>query len=169
MCWPPWRRWNVNSSGSAPTPASLRPGPGLGRAAGPPSLAPSRLLTRAGCWRTGRSPSRMWQPASGSIGRRSTGRWGLGPPAAPDISPSECTYPGRTVAIGGHRAVAQRYKERKRLTFAQAEGAEPLPSQLALKEISPELRARLWAVVYNSLEKSKEVSRVEGRSYVTGH
>lgn len=40
------------------------------------------------------------------------------------------------------------YAERRKLTFAQAEGAAPLPRQLKLKEISKELRARLWGVVY---------------------
>src|SRR5262245_41011947 len=43
------------------------------------------------------------------------------------------------------------YAERKRLTFAQAEGAEPLPQPLALKEVSQELRARLWGIVQGSL------------------
>lgn len=35
-------------------------------------------------------------------------------------------------------------ERRKALTFEQAEGAAPLPRQLALKEISPVLAARLW-------------------------
>ena len=43
------------------------------------------------------------------------------------------------------------YEDRKRLTFEQAEGAEPLlPSQLALKEISRELRIRLWEKLHSS-------------------
>jgi AbiJ N-terminal domain 4 len=37
------------------------------------------------------------------------------------------------------------YAERKKLTFAQAEGLEPLPTQLALREISQQFRAALWA------------------------
>lgn len=41
--------------------------------------------------------------------------------------------------------------ERHDLTFEQAEGAEPLPAQLNLREISKELRARLWAVTYYSI------------------
>ena len=31
------------------------------------------------------------------------------------------------------------FAERKKLTFAQAEGAEPLPEQLALKQVSPRI------------------------------
>jgi hypothetical protein len=45
------------------------------------------------------------------------------------------------------------YADRKKLTFAQAEGAEPLPRQLALGEVSPELRSRLWHIVHESLAK----------------
>ncbi len=40
------------------------------------------------------------------------------------------------------------YADRKRPTFQQAEGFEPLPAQLLLKEISQELSASLWAIVY---------------------
>src|SRR5215469_17820581 len=43
------------------------------------------------------------------------------------------------------------YEDRKRLTFEQAEGAEPLPSQLKPREISPELRARLWQIFHQRL------------------
>ena len=45
--------------------------------------------------------------------------------------------------------MSSEYEDRKRLTFEQAEGAEPLPAQLKLKEVSPELRARLWAVFFD--------------------
>lgn len=45
-------------------------------------------------------------------------------------------------------------EDRKGLTFAQAEGAEPLPSQLALREVSTELMAVLWSYVYDSMENS---------------
>jgi hypothetical protein len=37
------------------------------------------------------------------------------------------------------------------LTFAQAEGAAPLPAQLKLKELSKELRALLWNVVHDQI------------------
>jgi hypothetical protein len=51
--------------------------------------------------------------------------------------------------------MASEYEDRKRLTFEQAEGAEPLPTQLKLKEVSPELRARLWDVFYNLLQDAR--------------
>lgn len=41
---------------------------------------------------------------------------------------------------------------RKKLTFEQAEGAEPLPSQLKPKELTRELRARLWELVLGNIE-----------------
>jgi hypothetical protein len=47
--------------------------------------------------------------------------------------------------------MASEYEDRKRLTFEQAEGAEPLPSQLGLKEISQELRIRLWEKLHSSI------------------
>ena len=47
--------------------------------------------------------------------------------------------------------MAPEFEDRKRLTFEQAEGAAPLPSQLKPKQISTELRARLWAVMHGSL------------------
>jgi hypothetical protein len=43
------------------------------------------------------------------------------------------------------------FDERKNLTFEQAEGTEPLPSQLQLKEVSSQLRALLWEVIHTSL------------------
>lgn len=47
------------------------------------------------------------------------------------------------------------YAERKKLTFAQAEGAACLPQQLALKQVSQELRALLWHSVHTSMEEAK--------------
>jgi hypothetical protein len=43
-------------------------------------------------------------------------------------------------------------EERKKLTFAQAEGIEPLPSQLKLREVSPKLRAALWKFIHDHLQ-----------------
>jgi hypothetical protein len=43
------------------------------------------------------------------------------------------------------------YAVRRKLPFEQAEGAAPLPSQLKLKEISQQLRASLWNVIYTHL------------------
>jgi hypothetical protein len=39
--------------------------------------------------------------------------------------------------------MAEENQNRKHLTFEQAEGAEPLPEQLKLRELSPQLRAQL--------------------------
>jgi hypothetical protein len=46
------------------------------------------------------------------------------------------------------------YQDRKRLTFEQAEGVEPLPVQLQLGELSGQLRTALWAVFYESFQNS---------------
>jgi hypothetical protein len=43
---------------------------------------------------------------------------------------------------------------RSRLTFEQVEGAEPLPTQLKPKELSPLLRSAIWAVVYEHMRDS---------------
>jgi hypothetical protein len=50
--------------------------------------------------------------------------------------------------------MAGEYEDRKQLTFEQAEGVEPLPSQLKLREVSRELRARLWSVFFNVLREN---------------
>jgi hypothetical protein len=55
------------------------------------------------------------------------------------------------------------YAERKELTFEQAEGAEPLPSQLKLKEVSQELRAKLWNVIYTHLNEAMQYPSMGGR------
>src|SRR5258707_9452796 len=65
--------------------------------------------------------------------------------------------------------MASEFEDRKRLTFEQAEGAEPLPAQLLQKEISSELRALLWEEVYHSFQgcviedKFAATECVEGR------
>jgi hypothetical protein len=43
---------------------------------------------------------------------------------------------------------------RKYLSFEQAEGVEPLPEQLKLRELSPQLRARLWQVFFLSINEN---------------
>jgi hypothetical protein len=48
------------------------------------------------------------------------------------------------------------YADRRRLTFEEAEGASPLPRQLELKEISQELRSKLWALVYLAIRDDVE-------------
>jgi hypothetical protein len=47
---------------------------------------------------------------------------------------------------------ADPFAERRSLTFEQAEGVEPLPSQLGLKEVSPALRAAAWKLVLRSIQ-----------------
>jgi len=65
--------------------------------------------------------------------------------------------------------MANEYEERKRLTFEQAEGAEPLPSQLKFKEVSPELRARLWRIFHQWLSMTTiNDSVIPGRRYLEG-
>jgi hypothetical protein len=54
--------------------------------------------------------------------------------------------------------MASEYEDRKRLTFEQAEGVEPLPTQLRLKEMSREMRALLWDVIYKSIAESWRVT-----------
>ena len=46
------------------------------------------------------------------------------------------------------------YADRKALTFEQAEGIVPLPTQLLPKEVSQELSALLWAVVHANLNRT---------------
>jgi hypothetical protein len=65
--------------------------------------------------------------------------------------------------------MASEYADRKRLTFEQAEGAEPLPSQLKLKEVSPELRARLWSIFHQLLEYMRERSSAGPINQLVGH
>jgi hypothetical protein len=55
-------------------------------------------------------------------------------------------------------------EERKKLTFEQAEGIEPLPSQLKLREISRKLRAVLWHEVHSYLSDAVDTSY--GDSYL---
>jgi hypothetical protein len=56
-------------------------------------------------------------------------------------------------------------EERKKLTFEQAEGIEPLPSQLQLREVSPKLRAALWNRIHSYLDNATEHSTY-GFSYI---
>jgi hypothetical protein len=50
------------------------------------------------------------------------------------------------------------HNERKPLTFEQAEGAAPLPTQLRPGEISPPLRAKLWEPIFDHLSLTKDSS-----------
>jgi hypothetical protein len=49
----------------------------------------------------------------------------------------------------------QEIHSRKHLTFEQAEGVEALPRQLLLKEITKELRAKVWQVISHSLNQHR--------------
>jgi AbiJ N-terminal domain 4 len=49
-------------------------------------------------------------------------------------------------------------EERKKLTFEQAEGVQPLPSQLQLREVSQQLRAVLWNQIHRYLSEATEHS-----------
>jgi hypothetical protein len=64
--------------------------------------------------------------------------------------------------------VADDIKKRMALTFEQAEGIEPLPSQLQLREVSPKLRALLWNRIHTRLDKAKEHSAYGGNPYFDG-
>jgi hypothetical protein len=61
--------------------------------------------------------------------------------------------------------LAKDIEERKKLTFEQAEGIEPLPSQLQLREVSPKLRAVLWNRIHSDLDDATEHSAY-GNSYI---
>ncbi|MDT4737072.1 AbiJ-NTD4 domain-containing protein [Bradyrhizobium sp. WYCCWR 12699] len=52
--------------------------------------------------------------------------------------------------------MAEDMEQRKRLSFEQAEGIEPLPAQLQLREISPKLRAALWHLVHGHLIRARQ-------------
>jgi len=54
--------------------------------------------------------------------------------------------------------LAKDIEERKKLTFEQAEGIEPLPSQLKLREVSPKLRAVLWHQIHMYLSDAEQDS-----------
>ena len=44
------------------------------------------------------------------------------------------------------------YADRRNVSFSQAEGASELPRQLKPKEVSRELRTRLWTIIYFSIK-----------------
>jgi hypothetical protein len=49
-----------------------------------------------------------------------------------------------------------RMADRRTITFAQAEGVEPLPQPLKLGEVSKQLRALLWDAVFRSMSDSHD-------------
>ena len=58
--------------------------------------------------------------------------------------------------------------KREEITFEQAEGRDPLPMQLQLKEISQELRALLWAIFHDSIKQDIEYPTMGGYSFLRG-
>jgi hypothetical protein len=63
--------------------------------------------------------------------------------------------------------MADEFERRRTLTFEQAENAAPLPSQLKLKEISQQLRATLWNVIYQHMKVSTDYSSMGGSYFVS--
>jgi hypothetical protein len=55
--------------------------------------------------------------------------------------------------------IDEELSRRKKLTFEQAEGLEPLPRQLARTEITRELRAVLWDFIHHELYQSALANR----------
>ena len=59
--------------------------------------------------------------------------------------------------------------DRSKLTFSQAEGLEPLPEPLKLRELSQETRSLLWATVYGELQHySSRRGSYSGPAAITG-
>jgi hypothetical protein len=64
-----------------------------------------------------------------------------------------------------HRAAYAVVSDRKKLTFEQAERDEPLPGQLQPKEVSQELRAARWRVIFDSSENHSAYPSIGGHAY----
>jgi hypothetical protein len=67
--------------------------------------------------------------------------------------------------IEGQQPKPDPLAERKRLTFAQAQGLEPLPVQLKRAEISQEFRAVTWSALKREFERAKQQGAYE---YILG-
>ena len=61
---------------------------------------------------------------------------------------------GRSLSVEEQQPKLDPLAERKRLTFEEAEGAEPLPQQLKLGELSPIFRAAVWNIVFHSIKNA---------------
>jgi hypothetical protein len=92
----------------------------------------------------------MGNSAVGRVGR-CAGLTGSGIKAPPRLKSS------------GICPLADDFEDRKKLSFEQAEGIAPLPSQLKLREVSPELRAVLWETIHGLLRGSAP----RGGNYLT--
>ena len=60
------------------------------------------------------------------------------------------------------------YEQRRGFTFAQAEGVEPLPSQLKRTEVTSKLAALVWAVLHREFTADVYTSSLTGHMYVKG-
>lgn len=58
------------------------------------------------------------------------------------------------------------FLDRSEITFAQAEGAVPLPRQLELREVSSELRSAAWALIFGTIQSDVNVD-VYGTAYLS--
>ena len=58
------------------------------------------------------------------------------------------------------------YAERRKLTFEQAEGAQPLLTQLVTREVPKELRALVWKATHDQLEESIVHSTMGGFAWL---
>lgn len=58
--------------------------------------------------------------------------------------------------------------DRTKVTFEQAEGLEPLPSQLRAKELTPRLRAELWRLTYRTLRQDAQRGGLGEPLYIGG-
>jgi hypothetical protein len=60
------------------------------------------------------------------------------------------------LSIEGRQPNPDPFAYRKSITFEQAEGAEALPQQLRLRELSPVFRAAIWNIVFQSVTEATE-------------
>ncbi len=56
--------------------------------------------------------------------------------------------------------------DRRKLTFSQAEGIDPLPQPAELGELPEKARARLWKLIYESMKQSSPPNMIGGPSFV---
>jgi hypothetical protein len=74
---------------------------------------------------------------------------------------------GRHLSVEGQQPKPNPLAERKRLTFEQAEGVEPLPQQLRLRELSPAFRAAVWNIILRSIDEASRRDSWGGGPYVS--
>jgi hypothetical protein len=72
------------------------------------------------------------------------------------------------LSVEGQQPKPDLLADRKRLTFEQAEGAEPLPQQLRLGELSSAFRAAIWNIILKSIDDASHRDSWGGGPYVRG-